>query len=492
MPTDHRDAPHPWIELATNRRVLAKAGALLASLALFDFTTGDAQTDTVVDGTTRALDWYEADSVLAADDSGFITLEPGLPLTAVGASWSGDVGTWPLVEIQLSFDGIAFSDPVVLPADVDTDRIERDGRTFSRLLFANGETVIRYRTTDQNGIPVSVLGFGLTAIDASEGPTLADVATVSSADITTPPTIVSRSAWGADESLRFADSVEIFPRQYATVQHALVHHSETPNDADPLGQMRSIYYFHAVTRGWGDIGYNYLVDKYGNVYEGRVGGQNVIGNHSLAYNVGAAGICLIGNHALAAPSNAEISGLVGLLAWVCRDLDPVGYSDSWDLLNLPTIASHRDATGAACPGDYAYNLLPSIRTSVATTIANSPNAPDGGFVVGDLVAVATGDGIPVNLRAAPGTWLTGGGAIGRWSARKRHRQTGIGQWDQLVFHIDRRRQWLDRSPISRIPASAGRERNQVFHLRCYCRQSIDRGLAGSTAFLFSGRFDDPT
>ena len=143
MPSNSSDASHHWIELTTNRRVLAKAGALLASLAVFDFTTGDAQTDNAVDGITRALDWYEADSVLAADDSGFITLEAGLPLTALGASWSGNVGIWPLVEIQFSFDGITFSDLVVLPADVDTDRVERDGRTFSRLLFANGETIIR-------------------------------------------------------------------------------------------------------------------------------------------------------------------------------------------------------------------------------------------------------------------------------------------------------------------------------------------------------------
>lgn len=398
------DVARAWQTHTTNRRTLAKAGALLSALAVFDFTTGDAQDDST-DGLTRAVDWYASDNpdqVFAASDDGFVTIMADFSFTAVGASWNGDVGIWPLVEIQVSYDGVTFSDPITLPADVDTAGIERDGRTFARLLFTTGESVIRYRTTDQNGVPVAVDGFGLTYIDASAGPSLADVQSVSAADITTPPAIISRAGWGADESLRFADGVEIFPRQYATVQHALVHHSETPNDADPLQQMRSIYYFHAVTRGWGDVGYNYLVDKYGNVYEGRVGGQNVIGNHSLAYNVGAAGVCLIGNHQLAAPTSAEVSGLVGVLAWICRDLDPLGFSDSWNLYDLPTIASHRDVTGSACPGDYAYNMLPSIRTAVSTTIANSPSSPEGGFVVGDLAAIATGDGIPVNLRASAG------------------------------------------------------------------------------------------
>lgn len=405
MPQSFREIACAWRALSTNRRTLAKASALMGSLAVFDFTIGDAQ-ESGTDGRTRAVDWYadeNTDAVNAADVDGFVTIQADFPFTAVGASWNGDIGTWPLVEIQVSFDGITFSDLVVLPADVDTDGIERNGRTFTRLLFTNGESVIRYRTTDQNGAPVAVDGFGLTYIDASAGPTLADVQPVTSADITTPPAIISRAGWGADESLRFSDGVEIFPRQYATVQHALVHHSETPNNDDPLQEMRSIYYFHAVTRGWGDIGYNYLVDKYGNVYEGRVGGQNVIGNHSLAYNVGAAGVCLIGNHQVAPPTTSEVSGLVGLLAWICRDLDPLGFSDSWDLLNLPTISSHRDVTGVPCPGDFAYELLPSIRTSVATTIASSPPSPAGGFVVGDLVSIATGDGIPVNLRSAPGT-----------------------------------------------------------------------------------------
>ena len=162
----------------------------------------------------------------------------------------------------------------------------------------------------------SIDSFGLTYIDASDGPTLGEAQLVEAADISMPPGIISRTGWGADESLRFANGVEIFPPQYAPIRHGIVHHSETPNADDPAAQMRSIYYYHAVTRAWGDIGYNYLVDKYGNIYQGRVGGQGVIGNHSMAHNVGAVGVCLIGNHLIQNPTPAAVSG-VGRDSGVC-------------------------------------------------------------------------------------------------------------------------------------------------------------------------------
>lgn len=398
------ESDHSWRALTANRRVLAKAGALLGALALFDHTIGDAETNGSLAGSTQARNWFQdsgEDQVIAADGEGWSTLVTEFPCTAIGGSWSGAVGIWPLVDIRTSSDGSTYSDVVTLEADADLGRPELGDRTFTRLIFVAGATHIQFRTTDRNGKPVVVEGFGLTYIDASAGPTF-DSPAVDPAAITTPPIIISRAGWGADESLRFSGGVEVFPRQYATVRHAIVHHSETSNDIDPLQQIRSIYYFHAITRGWGDIGYNYLVDRFGNIYEGRVGGQNVIGSHSLAHNVGAAGVCLIGNHIIANPTPEAVGGLVGILAWVCRNLDPLGFSNSWDLLNLPTICGHRDVNDTSCPGDLAYSELAAIRTAVATTIAESPPLPPGGFVVGDLVAVDTGDGVPVNLRSSPG------------------------------------------------------------------------------------------
>ncbi len=402
---DSSNRPPSWAELTLDRRVALKTAALFGALVSGGFASNRREV-AEAQSSTRAVDWYALDDeslVQAADADGFITIETDFPFTAVGASWSGVLGTWPRVEIRLSADGIDFSDTFILSVDVDNGLPDRDGRVFTRLAFSNGDTFIQYRVIDQDGDPVVIDSFGLTYIDASEGPTLGDAQLVEAADISVPPGIISRTGWGADESLRFANGVEIFPPQYATIRHGIVHHSETPNADDPAAQMRSIYYYHAVTRAWGDIGYNYLVDKYGNIYQGRVGGQGVIGNHSMAHNVGAVGVCLIGNHLIQNPTPAAVSGVVAILSFALRGLDPLGYSDSWDLIDLPTICGHRDVNDTTCPGDFAYDDLAAIRNSVAQTQANPPSGPPGGFVVGDVVAIATDDGSPLNLRSAPGT-----------------------------------------------------------------------------------------
>lgn len=405
--------PPSWTELTLDRRVALKSAALLGALVSGGFAlTHGKQAE--AQSTTRAVDWFALDDdarVQVADADGFITVEAGIPFTAVGASWSGVLGTWPRVEIRLSADGVTFSETIVLPADVDSGLPERNGRVFTRLAFSDGDSVVQYRVIDPDGAPVVLDSFGLTFIDASDGPTLGEAQLVEAADISTPPGIISRTGWGADESLRFANGVEIFPPQYATIRHGIVHHSETPNSADPAAQMRSIYYYHAVTRAWGDIGYNYLVDKYGNIYQGRVGGQGVIGNHSLAHNVGAAGVCLIGNHLLENPTPAAVSGLIAILAFALRGLDPLGFSDSWDLIDLPTICGHRDVNDTTCPGDFAYDDLAAIRTTVAQVQANPPAGPPGGFIVGDVVAIATDDGSNLNLRSAPGTGSSISGSL---------------------------------------------------------------------------------
>lgn len=410
---DSSRRPSSWAELTLDRRVVLKTAALFGALATGGFAL-QRRDDAKAQSSTRAVDWYAIDDqslVQAADDSGFITIEAAFPFTAVGASWSGVLGMWPRVEIRLSADGVTYSETIVLLPDVDSGLPERDGRVFTRLAFSNGDTFIQYRVFDQDGDAVFIDSFGLTYIDASDGPTLGEAQLVEAADISTPPGIISRTGWGADESLRFSGGVEIFPPQYAPIRHGIVHHSETPNADDPAAQMRSIYYYHAVTRAWGDIGYNYLVDKYGNIYQGRVGGQGVIGNHSMAHNVGAVGVCLIGNHLIQQPTPAAVSGVVAILAFALRGLDPLGFSDSWDLLGLPTICGHRDVNDTTCPGDFAYDDLAAIRNLVAQTQANPPPGPPGGFVVGDVVAIATDDGAALNLRSAPGTGSSISGSL---------------------------------------------------------------------------------
>jgi uncharacterized protein YraI len=352
----------------------------------------------------RSVDWVEADNVGIASDDGFTTIATDFPITAVGAHWPGSVGQWPVIELRLSLDGVEYTDSFFLSRDPDIGKETLDNRVFTPLLMSGGAQFIQYRVLDGNGVPQSISGLVITYIDASEGPTVAELPTVAlaSSDPSVPPPIISRQEWGAVESYRFRNGQELWPPAYALVHHAIVHHTETSNVQDPVEAMRSVYYYHAITRGWGDIAYNYLVDRFGNIYQGRIGGQNVVGSHAYLYNSGSSGVCLIGNFLVQDMTVSAKASLVAILAWVVRDLDPLGASDFWVKPNLPTICSHRDVNATTCPGDFAYADLPEIRQLVAEVLQTPPGGPPAGLVLGDTVVVETDDGGPLNLREAAG------------------------------------------------------------------------------------------
>ena len=142
------------------------------------------------------------------------------------------------------------------------------------------------------------------------------------------PAIISRAGWGADESLNRA------PPRYADAVHMVfVHHTDTPNGyaaADVPAIIRSIYTYHVRSNGWNDIGYNFLVDAYGRVFEGRAGGidRPVIGAHTMGFNTGSVGIAVIGNGALAPLTTATRDALTSLIAWRLdlAHVDPLGHA----------------------------------------------------------------------------------------------------------------------------------------------------------------------
>jgi len=191
--------------------------------------------------------------------------------------------------------------------------------------------------------------------------------------------VVTRDKWGADESLRFDDvGAETWPRDTDPVRGVVLHHTKTPRgEADPLARLRAIYAFHAVDRGWGDIGYHLLVDEAGVVYEGRAGsvavldgGPAVIAGHVYGNNPGNVGIALLGTHFEYAPSAAARSSLVALMACLCalHGLDPLDTTS----VDGGSLRAHRDLRDTTCPGDAAYALLPALRAQVAATLRTRP------------------------------------------------------------------------------------------------------------------------
>jgi hypothetical protein len=205
---------------------------------------------------------------------------------------------------------------------------------------------------------------------------------------------LSRAGWGADESLRFApDGTEIFPPAFFDVQTLTVHHTVTVNsDPDPAATVRAIYFLHAVTNTWGDIGYHLLIDDDGVVYEGRYSGPDSVpvfgprkvgpnpsmcnAAHVAGFNAGNVGVALLGDLTATGPTPAARRSLVAVLAVLSKvtDLDPLGTTSYVNPINqttrtVPTIAGHRDWAATECPGNTFYPLLPGVRREVAAALS---------------------------------------------------------------------------------------------------------------------------
>ena len=208
----------------------------------------------------------------------------------------------------------------------------------------------------------------------------------SSPDLDWPvPRIVTRAAWGADESLRRAD-----PVFNSTVQKIVVHHTGTPNDiTDYAGLARGIF-VNEVNNGYIDIAYNWLIDPLGRIYEGRwaqsypngvphtgeLNRQNVQGAHALHFNVDTIGIGLMGDYSDVGPTSAMVDALLTVLTWKCArwGLDPTGAAPFVDSLGEPVthlsnICGHRDTYATACPGDTVEAMLPLLRSEVGARLA---------------------------------------------------------------------------------------------------------------------------
>src|SRR5215204_1286545 len=173
---------------------------------------------------------------------------------AVAPSWSGEGDPGGSVELLWSVDGVTWSEPIWIGRASHNGRPDRDGRTIGSLVSTPGGTFLQYRTYDSAGNFVPLPGFEIDYIDATAGPSLEQIANPALTPAFSPPPLITRAAWGADESLRFGKGgEERFPVEYQPVEHVIIHHADTANFNDPVLEMRSIYYFHVVTRGWGDI-----------------------------------------------------------------------------------------------------------------------------------------------------------------------------------------------------------------------------------------------
>ena len=198
-----------------------------------------------------------------------------------------------------------------------------------------------------------------------------------------PPPVVTRAQWGADESLGNHD------RSFASIRKVIVHHTAI-DEPDAVKQIQGIQRFHTQSRGWDDIGYNFLIDRSGTVYEGRwardydtdevhsgedTSGRGVVGAHAGGYNTGSVGIALLGTFSSATITEESMTALVRTIAWKFgpRDIDPHGtdpfvQAGGGTTITFENIAGHRDIDRTGCPGDGLYAQLAEVRDRVADVL----------------------------------------------------------------------------------------------------------------------------
>jgi uncharacterized protein with LGFP repeats len=187
------------------------------------------------------------------------------------------------------------------------------------------------------------------------------------------PKIITRKQWGADPSL----GDQCWDPKYGhTFKAAIVHHTAGSNDytrAESAAIVRGIYAYHTQSRGWCDIGYNFLIDRFGDIFEGRRGGirQPVRGAHSGDYNVNTTGISLMGNFDIAYPTRAMKQSLVSLIAWRLGTAYHHAYGQPFVFdRRIDRISGHRDVMSTACPGQHVYDWLPRLRRLVNVRLGN--------------------------------------------------------------------------------------------------------------------------
>lgn len=260
--------------------------------------------------------------------------------------------------------------------------------------------------------------------------------------VTPKPMIYSRAQWGADERKRDGSP------SYFEVHGGFVHHTVNANDysrQDVPAIIRSIYAYHTRSRGWSDIGYNFLVDRFGRIWEGRYGGVDraVVGAHTLNYNSYSFAMSAIGNFELVQPPAKMIQAYAALMAWKLslHGVSAASTSQRIGSKSFQAINGHRDAASTACPGKHLYAQIPQIRRLAALAQADWSGRNRQASLVGtpapDLIARRVSDGRGVILPLV--TSATGVVSLGRpvptdLNLNRTTRVLSVGDWDRDGFN----------------------------------------------------------
>ena len=249
---------------------------------------------------------------------------------------------------------------------------------------------------------------GLDVHEVVVGRTLRRVALGGVAGAAAAPTVLPRSSWGARPPTKP-------PTYTADLKVAIVHHTVTGNTysaAQVPAMLRSIQAYHQDARGYGDIAYNFVVDRFGRIWEGRAGGIDkvVLGGHSQGFNTGAVGVVMLGDFTSTVPTSAAVESVARIIAWklAFHRVDPASTVPfisagsakypAGTVVRLRRVIGHRDVQATSCPGGQLYSRLGTIRTRVAQLVP----AYQKGLVPVGLETDVTGDGLIDPIQYQPG------------------------------------------------------------------------------------------
>ncbi|HYY10226.1 MAG TPA: peptidoglycan recognition protein, partial [Kineosporiaceae bacterium] len=350
----------------------------------------------------------------------------------------------------------------------------RGPRTTAPLLTDGADAVqVRVDTPDGTvpvGLKVDLVDGGSSGADAPPAPP------ATAAADTGRPVIVTRRQWGADERL-VTGTTAYDP----AVKALFIHHTDTTNDYSPAqayAQVRAIYAFHTKVRGWNDIGYNLLVDRFGQVYEGRRGSitRAVTGAHTGGFNSQSLGIAVLGTFSTQAPPPAALRSLSAVVGWKAAqyELDPRAavrlvsaggpYTahQAGEKVRVTALSSHRDVGLTECPGDRLWDQLPSLRQQAAGLLRPGLVAP----------AVSAPSAVP----GADGVTVTGGvPTVQRWTLTATS-QCGTTAVRTLTGRADTRisARW-DLKDDAGVPVPPG-----IYHLTLTTRSPVGAAPAWGT------------
>lgn len=316
---------------------------------------------------------------------------------------------------------------------------------------------VKVETTDAApaDLQVAVIDPGTPAATAKEGPAISSgsagasasgdasartgtdgaIAMQAATTAAPQPQIYSRAQWGAPEDPSYKP-------KYGSISAGFVHHTVNANDYRPEDVpaiLRGIWKYHVKTRGWSDIGYNFLVDRFGRIWEGRAGGVDkpVVGAHTLGYNDYSFAMSAIGNYETAQPTPELVNAYGALFAWKLSlsGVDAASMSQKVGKGTFAAINGHRDAGKTACPGKYLYAQIPTIRAIAAQVQQGATLGQLNGNYVGsanpDIVVrkASTGRLMLHDLDRVGGRWTLGPAVKTNVWAPWAKQVLRVGDWD---------------------------------------------------------------